>query len=69
MGRRRNYAKTQLHAGKWPKKDKSEGNSVFHTDTAGLWWSGYHITGLTAAELLQLCRSTEADLLRAFSDL
>lgn len=49
-----------------------EHKKVWHRDDNGTWWTGYIPSppnGLTPKELLDMCRSIEADLLRAYPDL
>jgi hypothetical protein len=62
--------KKQLHAGKYPKEGSGElGKAVFYTSSKGLWRSGFMFDDLTQEELLKICRSVEADLLRHYPDL
>jgi hypothetical protein len=65
---RRDYRQVQLNAGDHPLP-RYAGRTVFHTDSKGKWWSGFHLCDMTAKQLLALCRSTERDLLRQFPGL
>lgn len=67
MSDERNYHEVQLHAGIHPAR-RGEAR-VFHTDCDGRWWCGWHLAELTAEQLISLCRSTEADLLRHYPEL
>jgi hypothetical protein len=63
-----------LSVGDHPRPMKERGkDKLWHRDsTRGYWWTGFYPnreSAITTEELLAMCRSIEADLMRAFPDL
>lgn len=54
---------TQLHAGKY------HGQSVYHTNSKGHWWSGFMFHDITEHELMAIALSVVFDLIAIYPNL